>query len=204
MGIWQAKKSQAQRHPVFLEILEETHGGVMIEVDSRIPSATYTLFAGCPIATCATQGQFMFIKTAQVTTAKADGATAIAIEGPNLFKVGDFIGIEGMGAGTTATITVVTATKIATALTNFTLTKGAIVYEAAADGATAPKYEPFGLLKNDTYVKEADGTTIYNATGSLVLRGAVAASNYPLPYGSIVKGHSPLSIRMRYVSTGDK
>ena len=204
MALYVTKDTTTARHPIFLKILEEAVGGVMLEVDARVPSALHTLYAGCPVATCATQGQFMFIKTAQVSTAKADGATAITITAPNMFKVGDFIGVDGMGAGTTATITVVTATKIATALTNFTLTKGQIVYQAAADGATAPKYEPFALLKNDTYVKDADGTTMYNVAIGLVLRGTVAASNYPLPYGSIVKGHTPLAYRMRFVSTGDK
>lgn len=202
MPAYITKTSQTQRNPVFLEILEEAAGGVILEVDARVPSGTYTLFAGCPIATCATQGQFMFIKTAQVSTAKADGATRIKIEPPNLFKVGEFIGIDGAGAGTTATITVVAPTYIVTALTNFTVAKHDVVYQVNADAATAPKYEPFGYLKNDVGVRDSDGTTLYNVSAGLVLRGSIAASNYPCGYGNIVRGHT--DNRIRFVNKGDK
>ncbi|MCK5601741.1 hypothetical protein KAR91_07735, partial [Candidatus Pacearchaeota archaeon] len=61
--------------PVFLSILEDMRGGVLVKVDARVPTGLHTLYAGTPIATNGTSGEYQFMKSALVATAKADGAS---------------------------------------------------------------------------------------------------------------------------------
>lgn len=206
MALQVTSKSQQAEHPIFLSILEDMNGGVLVKVDSRVPAGLHTLWAGTPIATNGTAGEYMFMKSAIVATAKADGATRIVIQAPNPFKVGDYIGFDksgtAMGAGSVVTITAVAATYIATPQTNFTLVKKDVIYEATASGATAPKFRPYALLKDSVIVRETDGTTAYNVFGSGVVRGAVAVSNYNWGYPGDVKNR--LEDRVRFVDKGLK
>ena len=206
MALFVTNKSQVAEHPVFLSILEDLPGGVLVKVDARVPTGLHTLYAGTPIATNATSGEFMFMKTAVVATAKAAGATRIVVEAPHPFKAGEIVGFDKltgiMGAACTSTITAVAATYIATALTEYALVKHYVVYQANADGATAPKFRPYALLKDSVVVREPDGKTCYNVYGSAVARGSVLTSNFKWGYTFDVKNR--LEDRLRFVNKGNK
>ena len=94
MALYVTSKSQVAEHPVFLSILENMPGGALVKVDARVPSGLHTLYAGTPIATNATSGEYMFMKSALVATAKANAATRIVVEAPHPFKVGEYVGFD--------------------------------------------------------------------------------------------------------------
>lgn len=188
MALYQTKKDETARVPVFLKILETSAAGICLEVDSRIPTDLHTIFAGTAVATCGTAGQYMWMKSAVLSTAKVTNTTRIRINGPNPFKVGDYIALEGLAASTAATITAVAATYIVTAQTTYSLAKHEVVYQAAAANATARKYQACGLLQNDVYVRDNAGVTLYNVFGSLVLQGSVLVSNFVWGYDPRVRG----------------
>ena len=202
MSLYVSKKTGVAEHPVFLSILEVLTGGVTVKVDSRIPTGLHTLYEGTPLATCATVGHYMFIKSAVVATAKAAAATKIYVERPHPFIVGDFIWIEGTIAATATTITAVGTNYLATVLTTYGVAKKAVVTQAAAANATAPKYHAFALLANSVRVRDDDGTTSYNVTAGAVVRGTAMTSNFKFGISASVKG--TLEDRMRFVNKGQK
>jgi len=184
-------------HPVFLAVLEKIQNGAMLDI-STAPASLFTLYAGCPLATTATQGRYKFLKSAIVATAKADGATRIKID-KQMFKVGEVVGLNEGGAGTTATLTVVAATYLVTALTNFTLTKKQVIYQVAADGATTPSGRPYALLGETVRLRDVDASTFTNVIASAVVRGSVAISSYPYGYTTDIKNR--LASHLRFVET---
>lgn len=198
MALYVTKKSQVGEQPVWLKILEDMRGGALVKVDARVPSGLHTLYAGTPIATNSTDGEYMFMKTAIVATAKATGDTRVVLEGPNPFKVGDFIAGDGHGVASVATITAVANTYIVTLQTEYVLAKKDVIYECNAGGATTPKARPYALLKDSVIVREKDGTTCYNVYGSGVVRGSVATSNYKFGYTDDIKNR--MGDRVRFVN----
>uniref|UniRef100_A0A6M3L6J3 Uncharacterized protein n=1 Tax=viral metagenome TaxID=1070528 RepID=A0A6M3L6J3_9ZZZZ len=187
MSLYFKKETGTVLHPVFLKILERSQGGALIKVDSRVPTDLHTIFEGTPIATNTTAGEYMWMKSAVVATACADGATRIVIYPPNPFKIGEFVGAVDMAAATFGTITAVAPTYVVTAQTDFSLAKGEVLYQANAANATAPKFRPYALLENPIIVREEDGTTKYNVFAPLVHRGSIAASVFRWGYTTDVK-----------------
>ena len=204
MSLTISKKTGVAEHPVFLSVLEGMNGGAMVKVDARIPTGLATLYAGTPIATNATAGQYMFMKSSVLATAHVAGAAAtkLIVQRPHPFVVGDFIWIEGTAAATATTVTAVGTNYLVTVLTTYGAAKKAVITEAAAANATAPKYRPYALLQNSVKVREADGTTSYNVFAAAVVRGTCAVSNVTFGVTADVKGR--LGDNLRFVNKGQK
>ena len=202
MSLYFKKETGSVLNPVFLKIIERSLGGALIKVDSRLPNSLHTIFEGTPVAICSTAGEYIWMKSAVLSTLKATNTTRIVIYPPNPFKIGDYIGVSGaneLAAATCATITAVAPTYIVTAQTTYSLAKHEVVYQANAANATAPRFRPYALLENPLVVRDEDGTTKYNVFGSLVHRGSVAQSVFRWGYPADVKNR--LS-RMRFVKQG--
>ena len=198
MALFFTKKTGVVLHPVFLKVLEVSQGAALVKVDARLPVGLHTIFEGTPIATTATAGVYKWMKSAVLSTAHVSGAanTRIRLIAPHPFKVGDFVGEEGIGAGSCTTITAVAATYVVTVETKFDIDKHGILYQTAAANATAPFCRPYALLRHPLSVREADGTTKYNVYGTLVHRGAVGTSLYKHGYTTDVKNR--LGDRIRF------
>ena len=206
MSFYIKKESEVAEQPVFKKILEVSQGGVLVKVDARLPGCIHTLYEGTPISTGSTTGEYHFMKSAVVSTVHTAAAAAsrIKVEWPHPFKIGDIIAISdpsltSWDTGSVATIYAIAATYLVTYDTSFTFPKHSIVYQAAADAATAPLHRPYGLLRHSVRVRDDDGTTCYNVFGSLVFQGSALSSNYKFGYPEDVKNR--LS-RVRFVDKG--
>jgi len=202
MSLTISKQTGVAEHPVFLSILEGMSGGALVKVDTRIPTGLNTLYAGTPIATNATAGEYMFMKSSVLATAKVNATTRFIVQRPHPFKVGDFMWHEGMAAASATTITAVGTNYIATVLTSLGAAKGTVITEAAAANATAPKYRPYAMLQNSVRVRNDDGTTSINVFAAAVIRGTCAVSNVTFGVSADVKGR--LGDRLRFVNKGQK
>ncbi|MCK4447426.1 MAG: hypothetical protein KAW56_10145, partial [Candidatus Marinimicrobia bacterium] len=127
--------------PVFLKILEDIPGGVTIKTN-RFPTTTKEIKKGTLLnADASSAGLYNVIKSVRLTAAYASNVTAMAVEAPHLFKVGEYIHIYGVTAGT---ITRVAATGIVCAAIAHpaAVASGTVLAEAAAAATTdyAVKY----------------------------------------------------------------
>ncbi len=205
MALYITSETEPQQNPVFLQVLEEIVGGVTIRSSSRIPSDLHTLFAGTALATCPTVGEYQFIKTAVLSTAHTAGqATTRIMVKQHAFNVGDFVYCGEKAGGTAASCTTITAiadTYIVTIVTTFGMTKGSVIYETKTDGATAPAFRTYAILRESVLVREDDGTTLYNVFAPAVVRGTVVESLSPYGYSADQKNRLT---NFRFVSSKNK
>jgi hypothetical protein len=199
MSLQIKKESGVVYDPVFLKILEDIPGGVTIKTN-RFPTTTKEIKKGALLNADATSlGLYNVIKTVKATAAGATGVTVIAIEPTDhLFKVGEFIFLYG---ATASTITRVSATAIAfgTALPTGSapIASGAVLYEAAAAGASAALYKANAVLRDTIEVRRGGVETLLdNIFAGAVVRGTVDESE--TPYFASAPDKSNLTARIRF------
>jgi hypothetical protein len=194
MSLQIKKESGVVYDPVFLKILEDIPGGVTIKTD-RFPTTTKEIKKGALLnADTTSLGLYNIIKSVRATAAGVSGATVLAIEPTDhLFKVGEFIFLWG---ATASTITRVSATAIAFTQTLLntagSVASGAVLYEAAAAGASAALYKANAVLRERGGVE----TLLDNIFAGAVVRGTVDESE--TPYFASAPDKSNLTARIRF------
>jgi len=199
MSLQIKKEAGVVYDPVFLKILEDIPGGVTVKTD-RFPDTTKEIKKGALLnaITGASLGLYNVIKTVRATAAGVSGATVLAIEPTDhLFKVGEFI---FLWEATASTITRVSATAIAFTQTLLntagSVASGAVLYEAAAAGASAAKYAASVVLRDTIKVRDDKGNLLDNLFAGAVVRGTVDESE--LPYFVTSQHKTDLTVRIRF------
>ena len=177
MSLQVKKDSGVVYDPVFLKILEDIPGGVTIKTN-RFPTTTKEIKKGTLLnADVSSAGLYNILKTARLTAEYVSNVTAMAIEAPHLFLVGEYIHIYGVTAGT---ITRVAATGIVcAAIAHAAVASGAVLDEAGAAATTdyAIKYAAGAILRNNIEVRKGGVETLLdNIFAGAVVRGTVDES----------------------------
>ena len=197
MSLQVKKDTGSVYDPVFLKILEDIPGGITVKTD-RFPTDTKEIKKGALLnADAATAGLYNVIKTVKLTAAYASNVTAMAVEAPHLFKVGEFIHIYG---GTAGTITrVASAAIVCAAISHATVVSTTILDEANAAATTdyAIKYAANAILRDTIEVrKDGVATLLDNIFAGAVVRGTVDESE--LPYFVTDQSKTDLTARIRF------
>jgi len=196
MSLQVKKESGSIYDPVFLKIIEEIPGGVTVKTN-RFPTATTEIKKGALLnADATTAGLYNVLKTVRLTAAYASNVTAMAVEAPHLFKVGEYIHIYGVTAGT---ITRVASTGIVCAAIAHTATASGTVLDEATAAATtdyAILYAANAFLRDTIEVrKDGVATLLDNIFAGAVVRGTVDESE--LPYFVSTADKTSLTDRIR-------
>ncbi|MCK4297867.1 MAG: hypothetical protein KAX28_14575 [Candidatus Marinimicrobia bacterium] len=183
--------------PVFLKILEDIPGGVTVKTN-RFPTDTKEIKKGTLLnADASTAGLYNVIKSVRLTAAYASNVTAMAVEAPHLFKVGEYIHIYGVTAGT---ISRVAATGIVcAAIAHAAVASGTVLAEAVAAATTdyAVKYAASAVLRDTIEVRKPGVATLSaNVFAGAVVRGTVDESE--LPYFVTDADKTALTARVRF------
>jgi len=196
MSLQVNKESGSIYDPVFLKILEDIPGGVTVKTD-RFPTDTKEIKKGALLnADATTLGLYNVLKTVRLTADFLAAGTAMAVEAPHLFKLGEFIHIYGVTAGT---ITRVASTAIVCAArAHATVTSGTILDEANAAATTdyAIKYAANAVLRDTIKVRDDEGTLLDNIFAGAVVRGTCDESE--LPYFVTAADKVSLTDRIRF------
>jgi len=196
MSLQVTKESGSIYDPVFLKILEDIPGGVTVKTD-RFPTDTKEIKKGALLnADATTLGLYNVLKTVRLTADFLAAGTAMAVEAPHLFKLGEFIHIYGVTAGT---ITRVASTAIVCAArAHATVTSGTILDEANAAATTdyAIKYAANAVLRDTIKVRDDEGTLLDNIFAGAVVRGTCDESE--LPYFVTAADKVSLTDRIRF------
>jgi hypothetical protein len=184
MSLQIIKETGVKYDPVFLKILEDIPGGVTIKTN-RFPTTTKEIKKGALLnADASSAGLYNVIKSIKLTAA-------------HLFKVGEYIHIYGVTAGT---ITRVAATGIVCAVIGHTATAtGTVLAEAEAAATTdyAVKYAASAVLRNTIKVRETGVETLLdNVFSGAIVRGTVDESE--LPYFVTNADKTALTARIRF------
>ena len=166
------------RKVVFDHVIEDYPGGASFDL-SNVPADTEYIAAGTPVYIDKSERVAYLVKTAAI--ADATDASAVYIDTPNLFSVGDHV----YDGATAQTITAITASGDMDILAldgDLSTTADGTVLTVATDAATATAYfTPNALVKDDIYV--GNGVALVsNAEGSYVVAGSIreSALTYPL------------------------
>ena len=194
MSLQITSESGTQYDPVFLKILEDIPGGVTIKTD-RFPTDLYELKAGTLLnADTTSAGLYNVIKTAKLSATFATGDTVLLVESPHLFKVGEFIKLNG----TAQTISRVSDTAIAVPTTGqagSALATGTVLGEALNPTGTV-LYAADAILRDTVRVRSDGGTLLDNIFAGAVVRGTVDES--VLPYYVTDADKTNLTARIRF------
>ena len=181
--------------PVFLQIITDIPGGVTVATD-RFPTDTKEIKKGA-LLNDGGSGLFNIIKTVKTTAYAVSGATVLAIVPPDhLFKVGEKIFLKAAAA---STITRVSSTAIAiTAVLKLANTPATdtVLYETAAAGASAAKYDADCILRDTIQVRDEEGNLLENLFAGAVVRGEIDESE--LPYFVTDQQKTDLTARIRF------
>lgn len=181
--------------PVFLKILEDIPGGVTVKTN-RFPTTQKEIKKGTLLnADATTAGLYNIIKSARLSAAFPTGDTAIAVDSPHLFLVGEFIKLNG----TAQTISRVSATAIVVPTTGqagAAVASGSILGEASS-AAGAVKYAASAVLRDTIEVRKLGVATLSaNVFAGGVVRGTVDESE--LPYFVTSDDKTALTARIRF------
>jgi hypothetical protein len=187
-------------NPVFLKILEDIPGGVTVKTD-EIPSDVKELKAGTLLAeSSSTSGLFNVVKNAKSNGTQASSANITLTPG-HLLKAGDFVAIDGKSTGTTISSITHTSTStdtIVLASSMGTMATSSLVRQVSAASGTADKYDADSVLRDNVWLKDLDGSTLYNITAGAVVRGTIDTTASPYWYRSTDKTN--LTAVFRFVS----
>ena len=183
--------------PVFLDILEDIHGGVALQVND-LKTTTLELLEGTMIGESAdTTGVYHVLKTATVLSATS--LTTIILTGDNEFVAGDF-----MCNGTKSTAIVsITANNTVVLTAALDVAASEVVYAGTSEGLAAAdivqEYTPVAMTRHTVAIVEYSYTgveTLTNISVGAVTRGAVDESILPYPIPSVSK--TSLTDRIRF------
>jgi len=197
MSLQIKKDSGSVYDPVFLKILEDIPGGVTIKTN-RFPNATKEIKKGTLLnADASSAGLYNVIKTVRATAENTTSVTVVAIEpADHLFKVGEIIFLTAAGP-TATTITRVSATAIAYAVTGVVVASGAVLYEVATVNTATALYDADAILRDNVEVRSGGVATLLdNLFAGAVVRGTVDESE--LPYFVTTQHKTDLTARIRF------
>jgi len=195
MSLQIIKETGVKYDPVFLKILEDIPGGVTVKTN-RFPTTTKEIKKGALLnADASSAGLYNIIKSARLTAAFPTGDTAVAVEAPHLFLVGEYLKLNG----TAQTISRVSATAIVVPTTGqagAAIASGSILGEAA-NPTGAVLYAASAVLRNSIEVRKAGVETLSdNIFAGAIVRGTVDESE--LPYFVTDADKTALTVRIRF------
>lgn len=195
MSLQIIKETGVKYDPVFLKILEDIPGGVTIKTN-RFPTTTKEIKKGALLnADASSAGLYNIIKSVRLTAAFPTGDTAVAVESPHLFLVGEYLKLNG----TAQTITRVSATGIVVPTTGqagAAIASGSILGEAA-NPTGAVLYAASAVSRNTIKVRETGVETLLdNVFSGAIVRGTVDESE--LPYFVTDADKTALTARIRF------
>ena len=195
MSLQIIKETGVKYDPVFLKILEDIPGGVTVKTN-RFPTTTKEIKKGALLnADASSAGLYNIIKSARLTASFPTGDTAVAVEAPHLFLVGEYLKLNG----TAQTISRVSATAIVVPTTGqagAAIASGSILGEAA-NPTGAVLYAASAVLRNSIEVRKAGVETLSdNIFAGAIVRGTVDESE--LPYFVTDADKTALTVRIRF------
>ena len=197
MSLQIKKETGTVYDPVFLKILEDIPGGVTIKTN-RFPTTTKEIKKGTLLnADASSAGLYNVIKTVKATATTKAGVTAIAIEPKDhLFKVGEFLFLDGASASTIARVSS-TAIAVEATLNTGLVVSGTVLYEAITVATSVALYGASAILRNNIEVRKAGVETLLdNIFSGAVVRGTVDESE--LPYFVTDADKTALTARIRF------
>jgi len=197
MSLQIKKETGSVYDPVFLKILEDIPGGVTIKTN-RFPTTTKEIKKGTLLnADASSAGLYNVIKTVRATAENTTSVTVVAIEPTDhLFKAGDIIFLTAAGP-TATTITRVSATAIAYAVTGVVVASGSVLYEALTVNTVTALYDADAILRDNVEVRKGGVATLLdNLFAGAVVRGTVDESE--LPYFVTTQHKTDLTARIRF------
>lgn len=194
------KEREFQYHPAIIKMLEDiVGGGTIARADLRT-----VIFDGQPldelppfcVAGRDENGVWHVVKTALVTEAAAEAATAIKVAKNHLFAIGDFVTVGGALDGASDKITAIDKSNAAYDVITLDATIGAAaagkvligVAEKAAAGKVALAVDGSELAIT---INKVDLTVANQSTG-LMVRGTISEGNMPCPLDDDLKAMMPL------------
>ena len=194
------RESDTLYHPVFLKILEDVPGGVIIK-NSELPSNLSVLKAGTVLGVATTvanrDGLYHVAKTFTIHATSA--AKAVQVKKNHLVKVDDFIANGTRSSKVTAISTSNVAFDTLTVVADMAWTVGGVGYQGTSEGTAAANIAiliaPIGVSKNNLNVQDANLNNL-NVQSSVVVRGSLKESLVEYPLTTAIK--TALSDRIRW------
>ena len=200
MSIGIRRRDEEGTKPIFLSILEDIPGGVTIDT-TELPSPRPDLLEIGQLLS-GSGGAWNVCKSAFLSREKTANATAIVVRSGHLFKVGDFVMLDGQG--TAVTISAISDNGITShislasnRLRNLAVS-GGIIDEANSAVSTnaVVKYPANGMLRATVRTRDNFRGDLDNITGAVVIRGSVKENLMPFPVSADQKRN--LTDRLRF------
>ena len=200
MAIGMKRRDEEGTKPVFLSILEDIPGGVTIDT-SQLPSPRPKLLQLGQLLS-GEGGIWNVVKSARLALDKSANATAIVVDAGHLFKVGDFVKLDGQGTGITISGIIDNGVTSHISLASNRLRNaenaGEIIDEASSAVHTGAvvKYIANGMLRATVRTRDNFSGDLDNITGAVVIRGSVREDLVPSGVSGVQKRN--LTDRLRF------